>query len=429
MKNTDWFSQARFGLFIHWGLYALPARHEWVRNFERITDEAYDRYFRRFDPDRFDPRAWARAAKAAGMRYVVITSKHHEGFCLWDSAFTDYKATNTPAGRDLLREILDAFRAEGIRTGLYYSLLDWHHPDFPIDKLHPLRDLPPDEIARLNAGRDMARYREYMRNQVGELLTKYGPIDILWFDFSYPTKPGDKLPGKGRDDWGSEALLALVRRLAPDVIVNNRLDLPGAGDIVTPEQYQPFEAPRGEDGAPVVWEGCQTFSGSWGYHRDESTWKTPEQCIGLLVRHVACGGNLIMNVGPDGRGRFDGRAMDRLSAYAEWMDANECAIRGCGPAPAEWAPPGGAAYTYDPARRRLYLHLFDWPFRHVHLRGLAGKVEYAQFTHDHSEVLLREHDGSQGSHTTSPVPEDAVTLELPVVQPPVRVPVVELFLR
>ena len=144
--NTAWFVRDRFGMFIHWGLYALPARHEWIRNIERIPNEDYEIYFEMFDPDLFDPKAWARAAREAGMKYFVITTKHHEGFCLWDTKYTNYKVTNTAAGRDLLREVVDAFRAEGLRVGFYYSLIDWHHPDFPIDRIHPLRDLPPEEI-------------------------------------------------------------------------------------------------------------------------------------------------------------------------------------------------------------------------------------------------------------------------------------------
>ena len=147
--DTRWFVHDRFGMFIHWGLYSLPARHEWVRHAERIPNEAYEIYFEMFNPDLFDPKAWAKAAREAGMKYFVITTKHHEGFCLWDTKYTDYKVTNTPVGRDLLREIVDAFRGEGLKVGFYYSLLDWHHPDFTIDRIHPLRDLPPEEIAKL----------------------------------------------------------------------------------------------------------------------------------------------------------------------------------------------------------------------------------------------------------------------------------------
>jgi len=183
VARRSWFVHDRFGLFIHWGLYALPARHEWVKNREKLTDEHYQRYFKHFDPDLYDPVVWARTAKQAGMRYAVITTKHHEGFCLWDSQLTDYKAPNTPIGRDLLRPWVEAFRAEGLKIGFYHSLIDWHHPEFPIDGLHPQReDLAFREQEKQ---RDVRKYAEYLHGQVRELLTNYGPIDILWFDFSY----------------------------------------------------------------------------------------------------------------------------------------------------------------------------------------------------------------------------------------------------
>jgi len=181
--DTAWFRHDRFGMFIHFGLYALPARHEWVKYNESTSEEKYQKYFDHFDPDLFDARAWARQAKAAGMKYVVLTTKHHEGFCLFDSQYTDYKSTNTLCGRDLVREFVDAFRAEGIRIGFYYSLIDWHHPDFPIDKLHPRRQ--DEDAPQQDKGRDVRKYAQYMRDQVRELLTNYGKIDILWFDFSY----------------------------------------------------------------------------------------------------------------------------------------------------------------------------------------------------------------------------------------------------
>ncbi|TCL77349.1 alpha-L-fucosidase-like protein [Curtobacterium sp. PhB128] len=169
-----WFTHDRFGMFIHWGLYALPARHEWVKNRERITDADYQKYFDHFDPDLFDAADWARRAREAGMKYVVLTTKHHEGFCLWDSKLTDYKSTNTPFGRDIVREFVDAVRAEGLRVGFYHSLIDWHHPDFTVDGVHPRRDDSPEEIEAFNQGRDMSRYREYLHGQVEELLTDYG---------------------------------------------------------------------------------------------------------------------------------------------------------------------------------------------------------------------------------------------------------------
>ncbi len=420
--DTAWFTHDRFGMFIHWGLYALPARHEWVKSRELIDDGRYDRYFAHFDPDLYDPVAWAAAAKAAGMKYVVLTAKHHEGFCLWDTQQTDYKATTTPAGRDLLRPFIDAFRAAGLRVGLYYSIIDWHHPDFPIDVFHPLRDR--EDAAALNADRDVRRYADYMRRQVTELLSDYGEIATLWFDFSYPDRSYKGLPGKGRADWESEALLALVRELQPTIMVNNRLDLPDVpADFHTPEQFQPREWVR-VNGEPVVWETCQTFSGSWGYHRDEQTWKSAAQLIEMLVNSVACGGNLLMNVGPTARGTFDDRALAALQVYAEWMRLHSRAIYGC--TQSEFAAPPDCRLTQS--GDRLYLHIFSWPFRHLHLDGFAGKVAYAQLLSDGSEIGLLE----PGKHSEWSIAEtggQTLTLDLPVVRPNVAVPVIELFLR
>jgi alpha-L-fucosidase len=215
-----WWRDARFGMFIHWGLYAMPTRHEWVKNREQLTDEQYRNYFELFDPDLYNPREWARMAKAAGMKYVVLTTKHHEGFCLFDSKHTDYKSTKTLCGKDFVREFVDAFRAEGLKIGFYYSLLDWHHPDYTIDSLHPQRENSDADYARLNQNRNMAKYREYMKNQVRELLTNYGEISIIWFDYSFPGKHG-----KGRADWDSEGLLKLARTLQPGIIIDDRLDL------------------------------------------------------------------------------------------------------------------------------------------------------------------------------------------------------------
>ena len=283
--------------------------------------------------------------------------------------------------------------------------------------------IPPEEIAKRNAGCDMKRYAEYMRNQVTELLTGYGKVDIIWFDFSYPDNGG-----KGRDDWESEKLFELVHRLQPGIVVDNRLDLPGSGDIVTPEQYMPDRGLVDENGKPVVWEGCQTFSGSWGYHRDEASWKSPRMCIEMLINHVSRGGNLLMNVGPTSRGYLDRRAMDRLGAYAEWMKYNSRSIYGCGLAPEEFPAPTDCRYTYNPETNRLYLHCFAWPFRHVNLEGLGGKLRYAQLLADGSEI--RFHVGA-GDHMNSGTPENGVTLELPVVLPEqgTAVPVIELFLK
>ncbi len=416
-----WFTDARFGMFIHWGLYSMPARHEWVKRREHIRDERYQVYFDLFNPDLFNPKDWAAKAKAAGMKYFVITTKHHEGFCLWDSQYTDYKAPNTPCGKDLLREVVDAFRAEGLHVGFYYSLLDWHHPDFTIDCYHPYNDLPKEEVDKLNATRDMAKYRQYMKDQVRELLTNYGKIDIIWFDFSYPREDGT---GKGCDDWDSKGLLDLAYSLQPDIIIDDRLNYPNPYALVTPEQYTPAQPPLDPEGNPRAWEGCQTFSGSWGYHRDESSWKSPKMCIELLIDHVSRGGNLLMNVGPTSRGYLDARVADRLGVFADWMRVNSRAIYGCGQAPFE--EPNGCRYTYNPKTNRLYVHVKVWPFRHLHLPGLAGKIRYAQILADGSEVFFSDSANSCGRTAT---PEGAATLTLPDVQPPSLVPVVELLLK
>jgi alpha-L-fucosidase len=407
-QRRDWFVHNRFGLFIHWGLYALPARHEWVKNREMLTDEHYQRYFKHFDPDLYDPKAWARTAKRAGMRYAVLTTKHHEGFCLWDSQLTDYKAPNTPAGRDLLRPWVEAFRAEGLKIGFYHSLIDWHHPEFPVDGLHPQReDLAFREQAQ---GRDVSKYAEYLHGQVRELLTNYGTIDILWFDFSYSQRDWGWSKGKGKDDWQSEQLVQMVRELQPNILINNRTEV--GGDFQTPEQVQP----RGwiqVDGKPVTWEACQTLNGSWGYDRDNLDWKSPDLLVRMLVDSVSKGGNLLLNVGPTARGEFDARAVATLDAIGEWMRLHNRSIYGA--TQSDFTPPPDCRLTQR--GNRLYLHVFSWPMIDIHLDGLADRVEYAQLLNDASEIQMV----TDKSNT--------LTLKLPIQRPDVLVPVIELFLK
>ena len=419
-ERLEWFKDARFGMFIHWGLYALPARHEWVKNRERMTNEAYQKYFDNFNPDQFDPKLWAKQAKAAGMKYAVLTTKHHEGFCLFDSKFTDYKATKTAAKRDLVKEFVDAFRAEGLKVGFYYSLLDWHHPDYTIDEKHPLRMSTAGDTSayytKMNAGNDMAKYRQYIKNQITELLTNYGKIDILWADFSFPGKYG-----KGKDDWGSVELMKLIRKLQPGIIVNNRLNLEeyqDGYDFVTPEQVKPEKLVnyRGK-----TWETCQTFSGSWGYYRDETTWKTHRQLLDLLITSVANGGNLILNVGPTARGQFDYRAQRALDSLAYWMQANSKSIYNCTYAPEEYKLPDSVntRLTFNPTTKKLYVHLFDYPSSgKVVLPGYKGKIRYAQLLNDDSELIMNP----------SAVSDD-VEIRVPKVRPPYEVPVIELSLN
>jgi len=423
--RMQWWTDARFGMFIHWGLYAEAARHEWVKKNERLTNEDYQKYFDNFNPDLFNPREWAKMAKAAGMKYAVITSKHHEGFCLFDSKFTDYKATNTPVGKDLLKEWVEAFRAEGLKVGFYYSLLDWHHPDYTIDRNHPQSAKTDEEYAKLNQGRDMNNYRRYIKDQVKELLTNYGKIDIIWLDYSFPKGKF----GKSRNDWDSENLLKMVRELQPGIIVNDRLDLDdvdGGWDFKSPEQYKPEEWVK-VNGVRVPWETCQTFSGSWGYYRDEMTWKDNKQLLVLLIETVSKGGNLLLNVGPTARGTIDFRAQDRLTAMGDWMKYNSRSVYGCTQAPDEFKVPANSLLTYNPVTKRLYIHLLDWPMDQIVLKGYEGKVKYARMLHDASEVKI-----SNKKSTTwmeEKVNAGDLIVSLPINKPNVEIPVIELILK
>ncbi|MDX9883062.1 MAG: alpha-L-fucosidase [Prolixibacteraceae bacterium] len=422
-QRMAWWTNDRFGMFIHWGLYALPARHEWVKKYEKLTNEQYQKYFDNFNPDLYDPKEWAKKAREAGMKYAVLTTKHHEGFCLFDSKYTDYKATNTPIGRDLIKEYVDAFRAEGLKIGFYYSLIDWHHPHFTIDSRHPQSPSDPKQYAELNKGRDMSKYREYLHNQVRELLTNYGKIDILWLDFSYPGENG-----KGNEDWDSKKLLKMVRELQPGILINDRLDLKDyedGWDFTTPEQYKVSKWPEA-NGKKVSWETCQTFSGSWGYYRDEYTWKDTKQLLVLLIESVSKGGNLLLNVGPTARGIFDERANSALEAMGKWMKCNSRSVYGCTQAPEEYDVPEHSLLTYNPQTKRLYIHLIDYPLQNFNLPNYKGKVKYAQFLHDGSEIKMTQRYGHGMRESEN---ENNLNLSLPVRKPDIEIPVIELILE
>ena len=307
-QRTKWFTQARFGLFLHWGLYAIPAQGEWFMTNQRMAVEEYEPYFHQFNPVDYNPQEWAKMAKEAGMEYAVLTAKHHDGFCLFDSALTDYKSTNTKAGRDLVREFLEAFRAQGLKVGLYYSLLDWHHPDYPkyADAHHPMRGRPEYKEENVN----FDRYLEYMHGQVKELVTNYGKLDILWFDFAYDNMAGET--------WKATELMTMVRRYQPHVVVDNRLEGSGekngsiitdtpsvySGDFASPEQIIPPHGMRDLAGNPIPWELCATMNNHWGYCSWDKEYKTSRTIIRKLVECVSKGGNMILNVGPDAKGNF-----------------------------------------------------------------------------------------------------------------------------
>ncbi len=346
---------------------------------------------------------------------------------MWDTQYTDYKCTNTPAGRDLVREYVDAFRAEGLRIGFYYSLIDWHHPEFPIDLHHPRRDDP--DAYEQSKGRDMRKYAQYMRDQVTELLTNYGRIDIMWYDFSYSgfNGTGDRawMKGKGKDDWEAEALIALTRRLQPGIIIDNRTEIDQ--DIWTPEQFQPTEWVRHpETGELVTWEACQTFSGSWGYHRDEQTWKSPEMLIRMLMNTVALGGNLLMNVGPTSRLPRRPRA-GRAGGLYDWMKLNAAASTAA-PWPSRTCSPAARLpLTQSQDGKRLYVHLFAYPFRICTCAGWPGRSTTPSSCTTAASCLYRGKRDHFGD--ARPRADDLLVLELPPVKPDCLVPVVASFTK
>jgi alpha-L-fucosidase len=259
----------------------------------------------------------------------------------------------------------------------------------------------------------MKVYREYLKNQVREILTNYGKIDILWLDFSFPGEFG-----KGRDDWNSAELVKMVREMQPGIIINDRADLKdywGGWDFTTPEQYKVEKWPE-ENGIRIPWETCQTFSGSWGYYRDEHTWKDNKQLLVLLIETVSKGGNLLLNVGPTARGTFDYRADAALTGMGEWMKLNARSIYECTEAPASFRTPDNTLLTYNPKTNRLYVHLLDYPLQKLVLKDLGEKVKYAQFLHDASEIRIENAGGN-------------VNLSLPVNKPNVEIPVLELYLK
>ena len=388
-RRTAWYTQARFGLFLHWGLSAIPARGARVRSYENIPADVYDQYAKEFNPRDCDMHTWMEAARDAGMKYAVLTAKHHDGFCLYDSAYTDFKSTNTPAGRDFVREFLDAARDCGLRAGLYFSLIDWRHPDFPHygDRYHPMRDNP----AYGNENRNFDRYLEYLHNQVRELCSNYGKLDLLWFDFSY-----DHLRGEA---WKATELMEMVRSLQPDVIIDNRLEVSGEGfgslaaceptpfhgDFVSPEQIIP---PRGlvdAHGDPLVWECNCTMNNHWGYCATDHFYKPAPMLIKKLVECVSKGGNLLLNVGPDAEGRFPRESQAILKEIGAWMKENGESIYGCGPAGIEKPDYGRVTRKGN----SLFFHLFENTIGPVPLFGVAKeRIACIRRLADGSEVPL-----------------------------------------
>jgi len=379
-ERTEWFRDARFGMFIHWGLYAIPARGEWVKTQEKLSEEKYQEYFDSFNPVNYNPSEWAKIAKDAGMKYVVLTAKHHDGFCLFDSKYTEYKATNTPAKRDLIREYVEAFRAEGIKVGFYYSLIDWHHPQYPNIGNHPRKDDPEWDKKEY----DFGKYIEYMHNQVEELLTNYGKIDIMWFDYSFGEYSGKK--------WEGTKLIKMVRELQPGIIIDNRLggnmetENPEtfAGDFDGPEQIIPYNVVRDEVGRPIPWESCITLNNHWGYVRDDASYLTAKDVIRTLVNCVSKGGNLLLNVGPDACGRIPQKSVDVLADVGKWMKLNSESIYGC--VPATYEKPQWGYYTEK--GDVIYAHFLQQGIGQYYLPKMKGKIKSANLLMDGSEVFV-----------------------------------------
>lgn len=386
-KRMKWFKEARFGMFIHWGLYSIPARGEWIRSVEEMPKEEYQQYFEEFDPVDYDPKKWARAAKEAGMEYVVLTAKHHDGFCLFDSQYTDYKVTNTKCGRDLVAEYVEAVREEGLKVGLYFTLLDWYHEDYPHfgDRHHPMRNNP----AYKNDDRHFERYVEYMHNQIREICTNYGKLDLLWFDFSYDDMRAEK--------WKADELLAMVRSLQPDVIIDNRLDVnnhvtpkgpeESYGDFVTPEQMIPPEGVQDVNGNDLYWEACVTMNGNWGYCAKDHFWKPSSMLIKKLVECVSKGGNMILNVGPDARGNIPKESMKILREIGAWMKENKNSIRGCGKA--DLPKPDFGRITRN--GNCLYFHLYENAIGPMPLLGIKKEdIKGIRYLASGAEIPISE---------------------------------------
>jgi len=391
-ERLQWWREARFGMFIHWGLYAIPAGQwkgqkvpnagEWIQFSGKIPPADYAPLQKQFHPVKFDARQWAAIAKRAGMKYVVITSKHHEGFCLFDSKLTDYDVMGTPLKRDILKELSEACREAGLKMCWYHSILDWHHPDY----LPRGAGSPRPWDTRPIAGADYNRFIDYMKGQLTELLTHYGPIGVLWFDggWEHPAQ-----------EHRAEEVVAMIRRLQPQIIINDRIQLPQ--DFNTPEQHIPATGIPGRD-----WETCMTMNDTWGFRQDDHNWKSPEVLLRNLIDIGSKGGNYLLNVGPTAEGLIPEPSVERLAAMGRWMDVNGEAIYGTSASPFKRLPWGRC--TRKPGK--LFLHVFDWPQGELAVPGLKNNVEKAYLLADASRNPL-----------AVKAREDAVLVKLPAQAP------------
>ena len=351
-RRMKWWHEARFGMFIHFGLYSQLGRHEWAMEDEGIPVSEYEQLAKTFKPKPYPARDWAKLAKQAGQKYMVMTTKHHEGFCHFDTKLTDYCAPKQGPGRDLVKEYVDAARAEGMRVGFYYSLMDWHHPDGA--------RCATDEAAR-------RRFVDYIHGQIRELLTNYGKIDVLWYDVSWP------LDAKG---WESEKMNEMVFQLQPDIVVNNRNGLPG--DFATPEQRITADK--------RAWESCMTMNDSWGYQRADDDWKSPKTIVRNLVTCARDTGNYLLNIGPKADGSIPEESVRILSAVGKWMDRNGASIY-----QSETTQPRRSEFaSFTRKGNTLYMHVYFWPGETVALGGLTTQVKSARLLAGGKEVKFEQ---------------------------------------
>ncbi len=355
-RRAAWFNEAKFGLFVHWGLYAVPAANSkgalasYKMKNEGIPVSEYEKYADQFKPTKFDAAEWMRILKSAGMRYMIFTSKHHEGFCMFDSKLTDYDAVDRAAKRDFVGELIAAARAAGVRIGFYYSQLDWHQPDYKTD---------------------LAKYvREYMHPQVRELCTNYGPIDCVWFDgeWDHPTTT-----------WQADRLVKMIRKLQPNAVINDRLGKGERGKNLLCDFYtreQPVEIRKATDfekQRPYPWEACLTIGTSWGYKKNDAPLKSGRELIRTLVDVASRGGNVLLNVGPTADGEIPAPLVARLREIGQWMAKNGESIYGTYGSPFESLPAGKCTMK----GKRLYIHLESRPGDHLGLPGLRNEITRA----------------------------------------------------
>ncbi len=350
-ESLQWFTQARFGMFIHWGIYSILGRGEWVMHHQKIPVKEYEKLQSQFNPTRFDAAKWVKLAKMAGMKYMTFTSKHHDGFCMFDSALTTYTSMHAPCKRDFVAELTRECQRQGLGIFYYYSLLDWHHPDYKTN---------------------LPKYVEYAHGQIRELCTKYGRISGIWFDGGWE---------HSAEEWRSAELIAMIRKLQPHALVNNRARLDG--DFITPEQRIP-RARAAALGKPF--ECCFTINRSWGYNARDRNFKSAAQLVQMLATIVGLGGNLLLNVGPLPTGEIPEEQAFRLRQVGEWMAKYGESIYGCDAGPFPKTPWGSCTSKGN----KLYLHLFQWPGLEMTINGLKTRVKKAYCLKGRSEVRFRQ---------------------------------------